>query len=85
MRDEQDIDFAEDLDGQPPADSKRPAVPDEFANPAGSSRGECDTAPDDEQDASCDLEVTAQVEDMVLGETRPGFGIGGYDGEEVGG
>jgi hypothetical protein len=84
MRDEQDIDFAEDLGGEPPGDDT-PLVPDEFANPAGVSRGECDTAADDAQDASCDLEATAQIEDMVLEESKPGFGIAGYEGEEVGG
>lgn len=84
MRDEQDIDLPEDLGGEPPADGT-PLVPDEFANPAGIGRGECDTAADDVQDALCDLEATAQIEDMVLEESKPGFGIAGYEGEEVGG
>ncbi len=85
MQDEQDIDFAEDLGNEPAADELRPPVPDEFANPAGSGRGECDTEPEEAQDASCDLEATAQIEDMALGETKPGYGIAGYEGEEVGG
>lgn len=83
MVDEQDIDFAEDLGGEPEGELPAP-VPDEFANPAGIGRGDCDTQ-DAEEDASCDLEATAQVEDMALGESRPGYGIAGYEGEEVGG
>jgi hypothetical protein len=88
MVDEQDIDFADDLGGEPPADELTAPVPDEFANPAGIGRGDCDTEEDAEgaeQDASCDLEATAQIEDMVLEESKPGFGIAGYEGEEVGG
>jgi hypothetical protein len=87
MVDEQDIDFAEDLGGEPD-DELSALVPDEFANPAGIGRGDCDTkddVEDAEQDASCDLEATAQVEDMALGESRPGYGVAGYEGEEVGG
>ena len=59
------------------------SAPDEDAgNPPGVSRGDCDddaTAPD------CDVEITAQVEDLVMGETMPGHGIPGYDAEEDGG
>jgi hypothetical protein len=58
---------------------------DEFSNPAGVSRGSCDAAQGAEEDPSCDLEVTAQVKDEVLEETKPGIGIPGYEGEEVGG
>lgn len=58
--------------------------PEPPGNPPGVSRGECD-----DQDAAeapaCDVEVTAQVEDQVLEETKPGFGISGYEGEEDGG
>lgn len=60
------------------------AAAEVYANPPGVGRGDCaqDLA---EQDAACDLESTAQVEDQVLEETKPGFGIDGYEGEEVGG
>ena len=56
--------------------------PEEFTNPAGASRGECDTEKDAEPDASCDLEVTAQVQDFVLEETKPGTGIDGFEESE---
>jgi hypothetical protein len=59
--------------------------PEEFSNPPGTSRGECDSVEGAQQDADCDLEVTAQVQDFVLEETKPGFGIEGFEGEEVGG
>ena len=66
-----------------PDDAKR--SPADFSNPPGIGRGACD---DDElaaTDATCDTEITAQVEDMFLEETKPGFGIPGYEGEEDGG
>lgn len=56
---------------------------DEAGNPPGVSRGECDD--EDATEPSCDTEITAQVEDMVMGETMPGSGIPGYDAEEDGG
>lgn len=59
--------------------------PDEYSNPAGSGRGECNTEEGAEADDSCALEVTAQAQDLVLEETKPGFGIEGFEGEEVGG
>jgi hypothetical protein len=59
--------------------------PEEFENPSGVGRGECDTAEDSGQDDSCDLEITAEVRDLVMGETMPGSGIAGYDAEEGGG
>lgn len=57
--------------------------PEEFANPSGVGRGECEEGPD--ESGECDLEVTAQVDDLVLEETKPGFGISGFEGEEDGG
>lgn len=59
--------------------------PDEFANPAGVSRGDCDTEEGADEDPDCDLEATAQIQDFVLEETKPGSGIEGFEGEEVGG
>lgn len=56
--------------------------PEEFTNPAGLGETECDVRPPDETDEPCD---STEVEDLVLGESFPGFGIAGYEGEEVGG
>jgi len=61
-------------------DTSRP--PEEFTNPAGLGETECDVQPADEADEPCD---PTEVEDQVLGESFPGFGIAGYEGEEVGG
>jgi len=62
---------------QPPAE--------EFSNPPGISRGDCDEEQGPQGDSTCDVEVTAQVEDLFLEETKPGFGIPGFEGEEDGG
>jgi hypothetical protein len=67
-----------------PVEGQDPLI-DEYSNPAGVSRGACDTDEGAGADASCDLETTAQVEDLVLEETKPGRGISGFEGEEVGG
>ena len=68
---------------EPVLDIDAPPPPDEAGNPPGVSRGECDD--EDAADPACDVEITAQVEDQVMGETMPGFGIPGYDAEEDGG
>lgn len=65
-------------------DERHEAPPEDFQNPPGVSRGECDTDPDS-HDESCDLEATAQIDDFALEETKPGTGIGGFEGEEDGG
>lgn len=57
--------------------------PEEFSNPAGVSRGDCDAG--GEEAGDCDLEVTAEVDDLFLEETKPGIGISGFEGEEDGG
>lgn len=68
--------------------------PDEFSNPPGIGRGACDTPQSEENPAadataaaqgSCDIEIKAEVEDLFLEETKPGFGIPGFEGEEDGG
>lgn len=64
-------------------DAKRPA--EEYENPAGISRGDCDDENTADQDSACHFEVTAQVEDLFMEETKPGFGIAGFEGEEDGG
>lgn len=58
--------------------------PEEFTNPAGIGRGDCDD-PAASDDASCDVEATAQIDDMFMEETKPGIGILGFEGEEDGG
>lgn len=64
-------------------DRDRPA--EEYENPPGIARGECDTPEGAAQDESCDIEITAEVDDMFMEETKPGFGISGFEGEEDGG
>ncbi len=66
-------------------DPKKPKVPDEFVNPSGLSKVDCDTPDGDQEVEECDLEITAQVKDLFLEETLPGAGIPGYEGEEDGG
>lgn len=68
---------------EPVLDVGAPSPPDESGNPPGVSRGDCDD--EDTVDPGCDIEITAHVEDLVMGETMPGFGIPGYDAEEDGG
>lgn len=72
------------LEREPLAEGQEPPS-DEFSNPSGVSRGSCDTAEGAEGDPDCALEVTAQIKDEVLEETKPGTGIPGFEGEEVGG
>lgn len=83
MADEPKLDESAAFTWKPLIDDTR-EPPEEFTNPAGIARGDCDkTFPGD--DPSCDVEATAQVEDMFLEETKPGIGILGYEGEEDGG
>lgn len=56
--------------------------PDEFTNPAGLGGEECDADDDAVEAEPCD---PTGVEDLVLEESKPGYGISGYEGEEVGG
>lgn len=56
--------------------------PDEFANPAGVGGETCEVERTEAEVEPCD---PAGAEDLVLEETKPGFGIDGYEGEEVGG
>jgi hypothetical protein len=72
---------------QPMADKKavsrsRTAPPDEFANPAGVGGEVCDVDDDAVGAEPCD---PTEAEDLVLEESKPGYGISGYEGEEVGG
>ena len=70
---------------KPLLDKGHKPPPEAFSNPSGTSRGDCDTEEGAEQDSSCDLEATAQTQDLVLEETKPGYSIEGFEGEEVGG
>lgn len=56
--------------------------PEEYTNPPGVGGDTCDV-----NDAAADAEPCdpTEIEDMVLGESKPGTGIEGYEGEEVGG
>ena len=55
--------------------------PDEFANPPGVGGEVCEIE-DDAPSEPCD---PTEAEDLVLEESKPGYGISGYEGEEVGG
>lgn len=70
---------------EPLAPNESSRLPEAFSNPAGIGRGACDDEELAADDATCDTEITAQVEDMFLEETKPGYGIPGYEGEEDGG
>jgi hypothetical protein len=56
--------------------------PEEYANPAGVGGDVCEIDDGSPEPEPCD---PTEAEDLVLGESRPGYGISGYDGEEVGG
>lgn len=56
--------------------------PEEFSNPPGVGGDTCDVPATDSDAEPCD---PTEVEDMVMEESKPGVGIEGYEGEEVGG
>ncbi len=56
--------------------------PEEYANPPGVGGENCDVVEPGAQEEPCD---PTEIEDMVLEESKPGSGIEGYEGEEVGG
>jgi len=56
--------------------------PDEYANPAGVGGEECAAEGAAVEAEPCD---PTGAEDLVLEESKPGSGIYGYEGEEVGG
>jgi len=56
--------------------------PEEYANPAGVGGEVCDVVEADAEAEPCD---PSEIKDMVLEESKPGYGISGYEGEEVGG
>jgi hypothetical protein len=60
----------------------RTGPPDEFANPAGVGGEVCDVEAVGQEDEPCD---PTEAKDLVLEESKPGYGISGYEGEEVGG
>ena len=56
--------------------------PDEYANPPGVGGETCEVEPPDADQEPCD---PTAAEDLVLEESKPGYGIDGFEGEEVGG
>jgi hypothetical protein len=61
---------------------RTPAPPEKFENPPGLGGDTCDVdAPVDDVEP-CD---PTPSEDLVMEESKPGTGIPGYEGEEVGG
>ncbi|MDO8847156.1 MAG: hypothetical protein Q7W51_02060 [Coriobacteriia bacterium] len=56
--------------------------PEEYSNPPGIGAEVCDTDDEAQQAEPCD---STSAEDQVLEESKPGYGIFGYEGEEVGG
>lgn len=85
MGDEERLDRSGAYDWEELVDQNREPPPDEFSNPPGIGRGDCDAEDAVEKDDSCAVEIKAQVEDLFMEETKPGYGIAGYEGEESGG
>jgi hypothetical protein len=84
MDDKEKLDRSGAYDYERLLDQKEPP-PEEAQNPSGIGRGDCDDSEAAKSDSSCDVELTAQVEDLFLEETKPGHGIPGFEGEEDGG
>jgi len=55
--------------------------PEEYANPPGLGEEKHTAAVDADSEPCAD----SAIEDLVLEESKPGYGIAGYEGEEVGG
>lgn len=55
--------------------------PEEYENPPGVGGETCDV-PAEAGPAPCD---PSEIEDLVMEESKPGVGIPGFEGEEVGG
>lgn len=84
MGDQERLDRSGAYDFEELVDEDRPAPSQDVGNPAGITRGACDTDEASEDD-SCDIEIKAHVDDLFMEETMPGYGIAGYEGEEDGG
>lgn len=84
MGDEEKLDRTGAYTWEPLVDEESEPTPDEYGNPSGVSRGSCDVE-EGAADGSCDVEITAQIDDMFMEETKPGYGIPGFEGEESGG
>lgn len=85
MEEERKLDRSGAYDWEDLVDEEQDRPLAEYENPAGISRGECDTEEGAEKDSTCHFEITAQVDDLFMEETKPGFGIPGFEGEEDGG
>lgn len=83
MGDERELDSTGAYSWEPVLDETEPP-PEEASNPSGIARGECDLD-SGEHVPDCEHEITAQVDDMFMEETKPGYGIPGFEGEESGG
>lgn len=71
-----------DSDLEWPARVTGAAPPEEFQNPPGVGGNSCDTQSNPSDSEPCD---PSAAEDLVMEETKPGIGIEGFEGEEVGG
>lgn len=85
MEDEEKLDRTGAYDWERLLDKDVEPPPEEFSNPSGVGGDRCDVPLDAEKDPDCDHEITAHVDDMVLEESKPGYGIPGFEGEEAGG
>lgn len=61
---------------------RTPKAPEEFENPPGVGGDTCDVEEAADAVEPCD---PSGAEDLVMEESKPGVGIGGFEGEEVGG
>lgn len=61
---------------------RAPEPPREDGNPAGLGVDSCDSAAGIDPAEPCD---ESAPEDLVMEESKPGAGISGFEGEEVGG
>jgi hypothetical protein len=73
------------FDYPPLLDESATPPPEEFQNPPGTTRGDCESKTGHYNDPDCELDVTSQLTDDVLEETKPGYGIEGFEAEEDGG
>lgn len=71
-----------DVEEARPRVSTTDPPPDEYANPAGVGGEVCEVPVPNTEAEPCD---PTEAEDLVLEESKPGFGIFGFEGEEVGG
>lgn len=71
----------EDIMQAPPSKRVKQPPPEKYENPPGIGEDVCEVEDIDGGIEPCD----SPIEDQVLEESKPGTGIEGYEGEEVGG